>query len=179
MCRGEPSEATDRQTAAITTPVSAVSVSLPCPHFPSTRPHYRVTIARYSGFPLAAFVTNCLALGGNDERVADLLCGKEEDAFGFIWLAVCKFAFYNGSIVTGTPRMLRRPDGKTPTLVYCIGTTVTWNTGMRRLTTAMRSEKCVVRRFRRRANVVVYLHKPRQYSIVYCTPRFYGIAYCS
>jgi len=32
-------------------------------------------------------------------------------------------------------------------------------TDMRRLTTALRSEKCVVRRFRRCANV--YLHKPR------------------
>ena len=33
------------------------------------------------------------------------------------------------------------------------------NTDMLHLTTRMRSEKCVVRRFRRRANV--YLHKPR------------------
>jgi len=33
------------------------------------------------------------------------------------------------------------------------------STDMRRLTAAIRSEKCVVRRFRRRANV--YLHKPR------------------
>jgi len=32
---------------------------------------------------------------------------------------------------------------------------------MRRLTTGIRSEKCVVRRFRRYANVIVYLHKPR------------------
>jgi len=32
-------------------------------------------------------------------------------------------------------------------------------TEMRRLTTGIRSEKCVVRRFRRYANV--YLHKPR------------------
>ena len=37
--------------------------------------------------------------------------------------------------------------------------------------------ECVVRRFRRCANV--YLHKPRQYSIVFHTPRLYGIAYCS
>jgi hypothetical protein len=35
----------------------------------------------------------------------------------------------------------------------------------RRLTTGIRSEKRVVRRFRRCANM--YLHKPRQYSIVY------------
>jgi len=33
------------------------------------------------------------------------------------------------------------------------------STDMRRLTTGIRSEKCVVRRFRRCANV--YLHKPR------------------
>jgi hypothetical protein len=49
-------------------------------------------------------------------------------------------------------------------------------TDMRRLTTGIRSEKCVVRRFRRCANV--YLHKPRQYSMAYCTARLYGIAYC-
>ena len=49
---------------------------------------------------------------------------------------------------------------------------------MRRLTTGIRPEKCVVRRFRRCANVIVYLHKPRQYSIAYYTPRLYGIAYC-
>ena len=41
----------------------------------------------------------------------------------------------------------------------------------------IRSEKCVVRRFRHFVNV--YLHKPRWYSIAYCTPRLYGIAYCS
>jgi len=50
-------------------------------------------------------------------------------------------------------------------------------TDMRRLTTGMRSEKCVVTRFRRYANV--YLHKPRRYSVAYYTPRLYGIAYCS
>ena len=44
------------------------------------------------------------------------------------------------------------------------------------LTTGIVSEKCVVRQFRRCANM--YLHKPRQYSIAYCTPRLYGIAYC-
>jgi hypothetical protein len=53
------------------------------------------------------------------------------------------------------------------------------HTVMRRLTTGIRYEKCVVRRFRRRANVIEYVHKPRQYSIAYCTPRLYGIAYCS
>jgi hypothetical protein len=52
-----------------------------------------------------------------------------------------------------------------------------YDTDTRRLTTAIRSEKRVVRRFRRCANV--YLHKPRQYSIAYYTPRLYGIDYCS
>ena len=42
---------------------------------------------------------------------------------------------------------------------------------MRPLTTGIRSEKWVVRRFRRRANV--NLHKPRQYSIANYTPRLY------
>jgi len=50
-------------------------------------------------------------------------------------------------------------------------------TDMRRLTTGIRSEKCVIRTFRRCANV--YLHKPRQYNIAYYTLRLYGIAYCS
>ena len=50
---------------------------------------------------------------------------------------------------------------------------------MLRLTTGTRSEKCVVRAIsslceRHR----VYLHKPRQYSIAYYTPRSHGIAYC-
>jgi len=51
------------------------------------------------------------------------------------------------------------------------------NTDMRRLTTDIRSNKCVVRRFRRCANV--YLYKPKEYSIAYYTARLYGIAYCS
>ena len=45
------------------------------------------------------------------------------------------------------------------------------NTDMRRLTTGILSE------FSRCANV--YLHKSRQYSIVYYTSRLHGIAYCS
>jgi len=50
------------------------------------------------------------------------------------------------------------------------------STDMLRLTTGIRSEKCAVRRFRRCANV--FLHKPRQYTTAYYTPRLYGIAYC-
>jgi len=38
-------------------------------------------------------------------------------------------------------------------------------TDLRCLTTGIRSEKCVVKRFRRCANV--YLHKPRQYSLLH------------
>jgi hypothetical protein len=53
------------------------------------------------------------------------------------------------------------------------------NTDMRRLTTGIRSEKCVVRRFRRCANVIecsyTYLD-----SIAYYTPSLYlYISYCS
>jgi hypothetical protein len=39
------------------------------------------------------------------------------------------------------------------------------STGKRRLTTEIRSEKCVVRRFRRCANV--HLHKLRKYSLLH------------
>jgi len=47
---------------------------------------------------------------------------------------------------------------------------------MRRLTRGIRCEKCVLRRFRRRANVIkcTYVHKPRQYSTAHYTPRLYG-----
>jgi hypothetical protein len=47
----------------------------------------------------------------------------------------------------------------------------------RRLTTGIRSEKCVLRQLGRCANV--YLHKPRWYSMAYYTSRQYGIAYYS
>jgi hypothetical protein len=43
-------------------------------------------------------------------------------------------------------------------------------TDMRRLTTGIRSEKCVVREISSLCERhIVYLHKPRQYSIAYCT----------
>jgi len=48
--------------------------------------------------------------------------------------------------------------------------TVPSDIDMRRLTTGIRSEKCLVTRFRRCANV--YLHKPGQYCIAYCTPGY-------
>ena len=46
---------------------------------------------------------------------------------------------------------------------------------MGRLTVGIRSEKCVVRRFRRCANVIegTYINLD---STAYCTPRLYGIS---
>ena len=51
------------------------------------------------------------------------------------------------------------------------------NTDMRRLTTGIRSEKCVVRRFRRCANVIECSYTNLD-SIAYYTPSLY-ISYCS
>ena len=51
------------------------------------------------------------------------------------------------------------------------------NTDMRRLTTGIRSEKCVGRRFRRRANVTEC--NTNLDSIAYYTPSLCGIAYFS
>jgi hypothetical protein len=51
-------------------------------------------------------------------------------------------------------------------------------TVMLRLTTGTRSEKCVVRRFRRCANVIFSTYA-NHYSTAYYTPRLYNIAYCS
>jgi len=49
---------------------------------------------------------------------------------------------------------------------------------MRRLTTGIPSEKCVVRRFRRCANVIECTYTNLDCTAYY-TPRLYGIAYCS
>jgi hypothetical protein len=49
---------------------------------------------------------------------------------------------------------------------------------MRRLTMEIRSEKCVVRQFRRCANVTGCTYANLD-SIAYYTLRIYGIAYCS
>ena len=49
---------------------------------------------------------------------------------------------------------------------------------MRRLTTGIRSDKCVVERFRRRANVTECTYTNLD-SIAYYTPRLYGTAYFS
>jgi hypothetical protein len=52
------------------------------------------------------------------------------------------------------------------------------NTDTCRLTTGIRSEKCVVRRFRHCENVIECTYTNLD-SIAYYTPRLYGIAYCS
>ena len=49
---------------------------------------------------------------------------------------------------------------------------------MRRLTAGIHSEKCVVRRFRRCANVIDCTYTKLD-SIAYYTPRVYGITYFS
>jgi hypothetical protein len=51
-------------------------------------------------------------------------------------------------------------------------------TDVRRLTTGIRSERCVVRRFRRCANVIVCTYTNLD-SIAHYIPMLYGIAYCS
>ena len=51
-------------------------------------------------------------------------------------------------------------------------------TDTRCLTTGIRSEKCVVRRFRRCANAVECTYTKLD-IIAYNTPSLYGIAYCS
>ena len=50
-------------------------------------------------------------------------------------------------------------------------------TDMRRLTTGIHSEKYVVRRFHRCANIIECTYANLD-SIAYYTPRLYGIAYC-
>jgi len=52
------------------------------------------------------------------------------------------------------------------------------NTDMRRLTTGLRSEKFIVRRFRRCANGIKCTYTYPD-SLYYYTPRLYGIVYCS
>jgi hypothetical protein len=52
-----------------------------------------------------------------------------------------------------------------------------YSTVMRRLTTGIRSEICVVRRLRRCVNVMECSYSNLD-GIAYYTPRLYGIAYC-
>ena len=55
---------------------------------------------------------------------------------------------------------------------------VIFSTDICRLTTGILSEKCVVRRFRRCANVLEFTYTNLD-SIAHYTPRPYGTAYCS
>jgi len=64
------------------------------------------------------------------------------------------------------------------TLRYQLITLKVDDTVTRRLKTVIRSEKCVVRRFRRCVNVIESTYTNAD-SIAYYTPSLYGIAYCS
>jgi len=49
------------------------------------------------------------------------------------------------------------------------------HTVMHRLTMGIQSEKCIVRQFHCHANVVVYLHKPRQYILLHNLSIWYSL----
>ena len=73
------------------------------------------------------------------------------------------YRMYTERMCTGTdagspPQALKTSSGAFRSYKNVVGSCVI-DTDMRRLTTGIRSEKCVVRRFRRCANV--YFHKPR------------------
>jgi len=76
----------------------------------------------------------------------------------------------------GTARKLSLSSDQSSPLSPVLFKTL-FNTDMRRLTTGIRSEKCVVRRFRRCANVIECTYTNLD-SIAYYTPSLY-IAYCS
>jgi hypothetical protein len=92
----------------------------------------------------------------------------------------------------GTTTMFGRPKHLFPSPAFWIQLTLTsyftfisgsydyrvYITDMCRLTTGIRSEKCVVRRFRRCANVIECTYTNID-NIAYYIPRLYGIAYCS
>jgi len=103
--------------------------------------------------------------------------------------------FDNGGFSRWVKRPEREPDHLPPSsalwsctssplcicVAWCIPNVTLYrynSTDLHRLTTGIRSEKCVVRRFRRCANVVECIYKTLD-SIVYYTPRLYGLAYCS
>jgi hypothetical protein len=73
--------------------------------------------------------------------------------------------------ITFLPRIMRRK-----LVLYVI--TYLHYTAMRRLTTEIRSEKCIVRRFHRCANVLECTYSNLD-SRAYYTPSLCGIAYCS
>ena len=73
-----------------------------------------------------------------------------------------------------------REIGKLVIIVNCqvlLNDSDSIKTAMRRLTTAIRSDKRVVRRFCRCANAIKCTYTNLD-SIAYCTPSLYGIAYC-
>ena len=72
---------------------------------------------------------------------------------------------------------LRKEMQSPPFVAFILSADIVY-TVMHRLTTGIGSEKCVVRRFRRCANVIECTHT-NQDSTAYYTPRIYGIAYCS
>jgi len=78
--------------------------------------------------------------------------------------------------------MLRTAKGKQQSTRWLVAVLLSLggilNRVMRRLTTGIRSEKCVAKRFRRCANVIECTYTNLN-SIAYYTPRLYGIAYCS
>jgi hypothetical protein len=63
-------------------------------------------------------------------------------------------------------------------ILSCFSSVFQVNTDMRRLTTGIRSEKCVVRRFHLCANVIEFTYRNLD-SVTFYIPRLYGIAYCS
>ena len=106
-----------------------------------------------------------------------------------IFLRYCVQLILKVGKILGRSRVLRFQNG----MQHCKLTCFLWvvfptppsrstynqhiNKVVRRLTTEIRSEKCVVRRFRRCANVVDCAYTNLD-SIAYYTPRLY-IAYCS
>ena len=78
---------------------------------------------------------------------------------------------YNGVVTIDLP--MRSSSSQLQLLAHQI-----WYTVMRHLTTGIPSEKCVIRRFRRCANVIECTYTNLD-SIAYYTPRLYGIAYSS
>ena len=63
-------------------------------------------------------------------------------------------------------------------IISCFSSVFQVNTDMCGLTTGIRSEKCVVRRFGLCANVIEFTYRNLD-SITYYTPSLCGIAYCS
>ena len=72
----------------------------------------------------------------------------------------------------------RRVNSNLGSLVLKVLWKISLKTDIRRLTTGIRPEKSVVRRFRRCANFIEFAYTNLD-IIAYCKPRPHGIAYCS